>query len=230
MAQTDKQKNIDEAFVLYRRIIDLCEANKTLDAASAHWVIRAADDADKLFGTTHQEERVELERLKKRAELVVVPGDFNEARKRSEGFLLDWLWPRNPRVKTALLLVIGIGSLAALFGVSKLFGDRGKVNTNTNAAPISTSTPASPANSPQLSSPTPEPKPSKQTVPTITARAADDRARSLKLRAEQLMNQGKYQEAIDKLNRALAIPGISNEMVAELRRLRLTAITMATHG
>ena len=231
MAQTDKQKDIDDALSLYRRIVDLCEQNKRLNAQDAHWVIRAAKDAEQLFGTSHQEEKIKIEVLKQKAELVIAPRDFNEARVRSEGFLLQWLWPKNSRVRVVLLVVLGLGSLATFFGVrEKLFDAQENANTHANTAPPSTATPVSTPNSSPVPSPTPKAITTQQTPPAITAQAPDDRASQLKQQAERLMNNGKYEAAKNKLNQALAIPGISERMISELQALRLTAITMASNG
>jgi hypothetical protein len=59
--------------------------------------------------------------------------------------------------------------------------------------------------------------------------SADQRARQLKQEAERLINSGKYQEAIAKLNQALEIRGISSEMESELKNLRIEAVTMASN-
>ena len=230
MAETGDQTDFAHAIELYNQAKTLSE-KQPLDEETALLIIEAADDAIKQFGNTNQSRKVELKKLKAKAELIVAPKSLDELKKRAEGFYLNRFYPRNHKARVILFGVVGLFFIAGVLLSlrQKLFPDPPATASNANATTTVNPSPTlapSPSPTASLNAKPPEVRPAPLPTPTLPP---DEQARRLKQEAERLIIQGKYQSAISRLNQALLIAGITRETEAELQGLRLKAVTASSH-
>lgn len=98
--------NLVNAEQLYERVKSLYQNTNPLDQDNAKLIVELAEDAIKEFAHTNQDKKVELRNWKEQAELVLPPQTVEELRKRAEGHALQNFYPKNPRLRIALLGII----------------------------------------------------------------------------------------------------------------------------
>jgi len=115
---------------LYERVKSLTEGGVPSDESTASIIVELVDDAVKEFGSTNQDKKVELRRIKEEAEQVLPPKTVDELRKRAEGQILKRTFPRNRTLRNVVLLIIGSGTilLGAYEGIEK-YRETFKVNS-----------------------------------------------------------------------------------------------------
>lgn len=106
---------------LYNKVKSLIQETKPLDERTARIIVESADDAIKEFGSTNQEKKVELRRIKSEAEDALPPVTVEELRKRAEGKALKTIHPKSKIARNifyaVLILVIAI---IALIGIGQV--------------------------------------------------------------------------------------------------------------
>jgi hypothetical protein len=101
--------SIAHANELYDRIKELSRHWNSVDDDIARRIIELADDAIKEFGSTNQDKKVELRKIRIEAERILPPATFEELKKRGEGHLLQKSLRNRRTVKyLPLIFVIGI--------------------------------------------------------------------------------------------------------------------------
>ena len=115
---------------LYEKVKNLTAGGIPSDESTASIIVELVDDAVKEFGSTNQDKKVELRRIKEKAEEVLPPRTVEELRKRAEGQILKRTFPRNRIIRNVVLLIIGSGTilLGAYEGIEK-YREAFKVNS-----------------------------------------------------------------------------------------------------
>jgi hypothetical protein len=96
------------ALELYWQATGLSLYVKPLDQRTARALIRVAGDAIKEFGNTNQDKIIELERFIGEAKKAVPPEGAKELFGRAESYIIEKTFPKNPILRAALLLILGL--------------------------------------------------------------------------------------------------------------------------
>jgi hypothetical protein len=99
---------IEQANHLYHLVLKMSQDWDSVDVVKAQLIIAYAQDAVESFGRTNHEKKVELSTIIDRAEQIVPPDSIESLRKRAERLFLQILFPRNRRLRNALLVTVAL--------------------------------------------------------------------------------------------------------------------------
>jgi hypothetical protein len=215
------KENTSYANQLYEKAKSL---SQNLDEHTAKLIIESVDDAIKEFGTTNQDKKVELRRIKAEAEKILPPDTIESLRKRAEGDLLQKVYPKQRTFRRVLLFVIAITILVTplVFGIKELIKSQPPPATLTETQKPDTEKPSQPSD---VSTRLPDENQSKQieqqTVtisPTLTPKYLSQYIK----RARMLYEQGYYQSALIECDKALAVEPGNQEAIRLKKQIRKT--------
>jgi hypothetical protein len=140
----------------------------SLEESEIRVLIEKADDAIKEFGSSNQDKKAELRRIKEQLQRSLPPLSFADARTRVEGGILTRLWKRT-LTRTVVIIVI---FLIVIFPIAAYFyketPNSSSVNANSSPTPNNSPAPSLAAATPGVGlspSPLPFPSPSHAATP-----------------------------------------------------------------
>lgn len=173
----------------------------------AKLIIEWADDSIKLFGTTNQDKKVELRRIKEEAEKSLPPDTIESLRKRAEGELLQRVYPRQRTVGRLLLLVVAMAILVIPIVLAVKEVRKSQAPVITQSEPTATDT----GDTSQTSDLSKELSPRAQGQQTndrpvdLQSRQGSTSLAKYLQRAHWRYQQGQYQAALKECDNALRI-------------------------
>ncbi len=112
------EAEIEQANHLYSQVLKMSEDWESVDEVKAKLIVVYANDAVELYGRTNHEKKVELNRIIEQAEQIVPPDSIENLMKRAERFVLEIVFPRNRKLRNALLITIGSLIVISIIGTS----------------------------------------------------------------------------------------------------------------
>lgn len=197
-------KDLAIAAQLYERVKSLSqELQKRPDVTTARLIIESVDDAITEFGSTNQDKKVELRKIKEQAERILPPDTLESLKKRAEGEFLRKLYPKQKAFRMLMFIaILMIPSALVLreFLIKKEPTIQSETEPRTDGRALSEqdkSRRLEPANEgPQV-----------EEHGASSAQIANMQSQHLK-RAQTLFEQADYQAALEECNKALNLePG-----------------------
>lgn len=108
-------QNLDRATQLYETVKVLSQDLRSADIAKAYLVIEYAEDAIKAFGDTNQDKKVELGGIIKSTQEIIPPNTFRDLNTTVQSKLLKLVYPKNPKLRNILFVVVAIVIIASAF-------------------------------------------------------------------------------------------------------------------
>lgn len=109
------EASIAHANELYEQVKKLTQDWNNVDDDGARKVIELAEDAIKEFGSTNQDKKVELRKIRAEAEKRLPPGTFEELKKRGESHLLQ-KYLKNKQLRKYLPVIVIFFIVVPFFG------------------------------------------------------------------------------------------------------------------
>ncbi len=124
--QGEANRKLEQANTLYLQVMQMAQDWKNIDVPKAQLIIEYSKDAIESFGSTNQEKKIELKRIMENAEQVIPPDSIDSFKKRAEKIILKVIYPKKPKLRNALLVILGLAiflSIAAPLYLQLIKGD-----------------------------------------------------------------------------------------------------------
>jgi len=112
--QSTKSSSSERGERLYNEVLNSYQHLGDLDEKRAAEVIESIDDALSEFGTTNQNKKAELKRIRRDVEAVLPPATVEDLKKRAQAYLLAKGFPRRQWLQRLLLIAVGLAVLSSL--------------------------------------------------------------------------------------------------------------------